>query len=55
MSIIKIENYYKVVVENKRGKRYIYEFMLVFIKLILVVIKFFVLKYGMKYIINRVL
>lgn len=47
MSITKIENYYKAVVENKRGKRHIYEFMSAFIKLTPAVIKSSVPKYGM--------
>lgn len=55
MSITKIENYYKAVVENKRGKRHIYEFMSAFIKLTPAVIKSSVPKYGMKYTTNRAL
>lgn len=55
MSITKIEIYYKAVVENKRGKRHIYEFMSAFIKLTPAVIKSSVPKYGMKYTTNRAL
>lgn len=55
MSITKIENNYKAVVENKRGKRHIYEFMSAFIKLTPAVIKSSVPKYGMKYTTNRAL
>lgn len=57
MSITKIENYYKAVVENKRGKRHIYEFMSAFIKQTPAVIMSSVPKYGtcMKYTTNRAL